>query len=74
MLNQYSRNILGKFLSLYQGTDQISIAILSEIILFTCGINRVLRLVVEPNLSNEIKRTFDRLQKIKSKMGFYNSK
>ena len=57
MLNQYSRNILGKFLSLYQGTDQISIAILSEIILFTCGINRVLRLVIEPNFSNEIKRT-----------------
>ena len=57
MLNQYSRNLLGKFLSLYQSSDQISIAILSEIILFTCGINRVLRLVVEPNFSNEIKRT-----------------
>jgi len=57
MLNQYSRNLLGKFLSLYQSSDQISIAILSEIILFTYGINRVLRLVVEPNFSNEIKRT-----------------
>ena len=57
MLTQSNRNILGKFLSLYQGTDQISIAILSEMILFTCGINRVLRLVVESNFSNEIKRT-----------------
>ena len=58
MLNQYSRNLLGKFLSLYQGTDQISIANLSEIILFTCGINRVLRLVVKPDFASQIQRSF----------------
>ena len=56
MLNQYSRNLLGKFLSLYRSSDQISIAVLSEIILFTCGINRVLRLVVDSDFSKEIKR------------------
>ena len=58
MLTQRNRNILGKFLSLYQSSDQISIANLSEIILFTCGINRVLRLVVKPDFASEIQRTF----------------
>ena len=58
MLNQYSRNLLGKFLSLYQSSDQISIANLSEIILFTCGINRVLRLVVKPDFASQIQRSF----------------
>ena len=58
MLTQSNRNILGKFLSLYQGTDQISIANLSEIILFTCGINRVLRLVVKPDFASQIQRSF----------------
>ena len=58
MLTQSNRNILGKFLSLYQSSDQISIANLSEIILFTCGINRVLRLVVKPDFASEIQRTF----------------
>ena len=57
MLTQRNRNILGKFLSLYHGSDQISIANLSEIILFTCGINRVLRLVVKPDFASEIQRT-----------------
>ena len=58
MLTQRNRNILGKFLSLYKRSDQISIANLSEIILFTCGINRVLRLVVKPDFASEIQRTF----------------
>ena len=58
MLDQRSRNILAKFLSLFNSSDQISIANLSEIILFTCGINRVLRLVVEPKFSDQIKRIF----------------
>ena len=58
MLTQRNRNILGKFLSLYHESDQISIANLSEIILFTCGINRVLRLVVKPDFASEIQRTF----------------
>ena len=58
MLTQRNRNILGKLLSLYHGSDQISIANLSEIILFTCGINRVLRLVVKPDFASEIQRTF----------------
>jgi len=57
MLTQRNRNILGKLLSLYHGSDQISIANLSEIILFTCGINRVLRLVVKPDFASEIQRT-----------------
>ena len=56
-MTQRNRNILGKFLSLYQRSDQISIANLSEIILFTCGINRVLRLVVKPDFASEIQRT-----------------
>jgi len=58
MLTQSNRNILGKFLSLYQSSDQISIANLSEIILFTCGINRVLRLVVKPDFASQIQRSF----------------
>ena len=58
MLTQRNRNILGKFLSLYQRSDQISIANLSEIVLFTCGINRVLRLVVKPTFASEIQKTF----------------
>lgn len=58
MLTQSNRNILGKFLYLYQSSDQISIANLSEIILFTCGINRVLRLVVKPHFASQIQRLF----------------
>ena len=57
-MTQRNRNILGRFFSLYHGSDQISIANLSEIILFTCGINRVLRLVVKPDFASEIQRTF----------------
>ena len=58
MLTQRNRNILGKFLSLYKRSDQISIANLSEIILFTCGINRVLRLVVKSDFASQIQRSF----------------
>jgi len=52
-------NLLDKFFSLYRSSDQISLANLSEIILFTCSINQVLRFVVTSDFASQIQNTLN---------------
>ena len=59
MLAQIDLNSLNQLLSLYRSSSQISLANLSEIILFTCGINPVLRFVVTSEFAIEIQNTLN---------------